>query len=113
MENGFRIAVRGKTVAQGDETAAEICKIVYFAIENDAFRTVFVKDRLMAAGKVDDAQTTMTKSGMVVQEESGVVRTAVSQGIGSPFQETAIHVRGDYSENTAHLAPLIKQFFCN
>ena len=59
MDQHFRVALRAEAVAGRFEPAPQVAEIIDFAVEDDPHRAVFVGERLLAAGHVDDGQAAM------------------------------------------------------
>src|SRR5208337_3141769 len=77
MNDDFGVAVGVEAMAAAFEFGAEFGKVVNFAVEDDPGAAVFVEDRLMAAGEINDAEAPHPKSRAVLDEDALVVRTAV------------------------------------
>src|SRR6185437_11791013 len=74
----FGIAVGGEAMALCDELASQILIIVDLAIENDPHRTVFVRERLVSARKIDDAQAAHADGALSIDIDSFVIGTAMT-----------------------------------
>src|ERR1039458_2535976 len=77
MNNDFGVGVGVKAMAAAFELGAEFGKVVNLAVENDPCAAVFVEDRLMAAGEVDDTEAAHAETSAVGDVESLVVGAAV------------------------------------
>jgi hypothetical protein len=66
------------------EFGAQFREIVNLAVENDPNGSVFVKNRLVAARQVDDAQAPHSKAGSALDENPLVIR--------SPMDNRLAHV---------------------
>ena len=71
---------------EGDELRAQLPVVVDLAVEDHANRAVFVADRLVAAGKVDDAQPAHAERRAVADEHALVVWAAVTDDVTHPPQ---------------------------
>ena len=61
MDKHFGIAIGAEAMPGPFEPAAEVAEVIDFAVEDDPYRTVFVGQRLFAAGEVDDGQPPMAQ----------------------------------------------------
>ena len=57
------------------------CVIEDLSVVNDPQSAGFIVHRLMTAGEVDDAEAAVSQCGLLVEEKTGVIRTAVGDGI--------------------------------
>src|SRR6476660_5152458 len=55
VDDGLGVSMRCETMAVGFEFGPQLGKVVDFSIEYDPYRTIFVKNWLMAASKINDA----------------------------------------------------------
>ena len=53
-------------------------EIVNLPIEDNPDRAIFVRERLMAAGEIDNAETVEAEPDVAVQVESVIVRSAMA-----------------------------------
>src|SRR5262245_371312 len=56
MDDGFGVTARAQLVAPRDQQTAKFAVVVYFAVEDDPDRTVFVRDRLAPRGQIDNRE---------------------------------------------------------
>ena len=69
------------------DQASEFAVIVNFAVQNDGDRTVFVENRLMASGHVNDRKPPMAESDSSGDVKTFVVRPAMSKRAGHSPQD--------------------------
>ena len=69
------------------ERAAQLDEVVDLAKAHDPDRVVFIGDRLVAAGQVDDAQPPGGEADPGGREKAVAVGDAVSQQSRHPFQQ--------------------------
>ncbi len=62
MNDGFGVGMRGEFMPAGFEILAQLGVIVNFAVEHDPELAVFVRERLMAAFEIDDAEAAETEA---------------------------------------------------
>src|SRR5258707_4526 len=85
------------------ELLAEILEVVDLTVEDDADGAVFVVDRLIAAGDVDDGQAAHAQADIVRPEETFAVGTAVQQPVVHRLQRGAIGAQGaQHAGDAAH-----------
>ena len=77
MNDDFGVAVGLEAMALFFELGAEFEEVVNLAVENGPCAAVFVENRLMASGEVDDAESAHAETGAVGDVESLVVGAAV------------------------------------
>src|SRR5574341_562257 len=103
-------------VAAGDQVFAQIVMVVDFAIEDDPDRTVLVRDRLVAAGDVNDRKAAHSDGGLARDVIAFIIRPAVSDHAAHPRNQVArrvhvrSHIRSNYSSNTTHNRPYISDY---
>ena len=106
MQDGFCIAVRLINVTPGFERLAIIGVVVDLAVVRHPHGAVFIRKRLMSAGEIDDAQTTVREDAVRIGVETGAVRAAVRDDVPHSKRRLDIvgteSVGGDYSGNAAH-----------
>jgi hypothetical protein len=90
--------------------------VVDLAVVGSPDRAVFVRQRLVAAGKVDDAQAPMGKQCVRVCLEAGAIRTAVREDVAhshDPHRVVRMQtVSRDNASNSAH-GPSVEQAECH
>ncbi len=57
VDNDFCVGVGGEVMAASLKFGTQLLKVVDFSVENHAHGAVFVKDRLMSARNINDAET--------------------------------------------------------
>ena len=61
VDDHFGVAVRAEAMAGAFQPPAQLAEVVDFAVEDDPDRAVFVRQRLLPAGQVDDRQPAMAQ----------------------------------------------------
>ena len=100
VHKDFRVAAGGEAMSLRLEAGAQLAVIVDLAVEDDDESAVFVRDRLMAARHVDDAEPADAEADAVGEIEPFVVRTAVHHGPGHAAQDGRV----DGAKDTADAA---------
>ncbi len=91
------------------EFSAQFHVIVNLAVADDVNRSVLVRDRLLAAVEIDNAQPPHRQADAGLDEEAFIIRSAMAQRVGHFAEEgTAISsvFRGDVAGDAAHSLPL-------
>src|SRR5262249_4647806 len=102
MNDDFGVAmVGGKPVSGALELLAQLDVVVDLAVEDDRNGAVFVEDRLLTGGHVDDRQTAHPQRYVRRLPVAGGVRPAVAQAFGHRGEHGAI-VRSGESSYAAH-----------
>jgi len=86
VNNHFRIGVRSKPVALGNQTLAEFGEIVDLAVERDLDCSVFVAKGLLARRGIDNRQATVNKAEPWSEELTGAIRPAMRDSMGHAMQ---------------------------
>src|SRR5262245_3410839 len=106
MDNCFRVRLCIELVTERDQVRREIAVIVDLAVKDHDYRSVFVEDRLFAAAEVDDTETTVSESDIVLDEITVIIRPTMRLNVGHPLNKTAIYrlscVEIDDPANPAH-----------
>jgi hypothetical protein len=68
----------------GNQLCIEARIVIQLAIEDDYDRPVFVGERLVPAGKVDDAQAAHPQPEPIFDEGAPIVGSPVSDGVAHP-----------------------------
>src|SRR5262245_34057385 len=106
MNDCLGVGVGFELMAALDERFTQFGKIVDFTIEDNPDRSVLVANRLMAARHINDRKPPHTKSDIVLEIESLVVRAAMndcaSHFAGDLLVGDLTSVEIDESCNTAH-----------
>src|SRR5689334_19713243 len=90
MKDDLAVALRRKRVALREQRLPELDEIVDLSIEHQRERPVFVKERLVAAGDVDDAQPPHSEADALAQKKTGVVRPAMAESAGHRLQRRLV-----------------------
>ena len=78
MDDNFRVALSLESVSLVLKLGAQFTKIVDLAVEDHDDRTVFVADRLPAAGDVDDGETRYGEPDTAFKVIAFTIRSAMS-----------------------------------
>ena len=81
VDNGFSVAVGAVDMAARLKLRPQFGVVVDFAVEDDPQGAVFVAERLMAGGEVDNAETAHAESNRTCGVDAVVVRTAVGHDV--------------------------------
>jgi hypothetical protein len=87
VQDRFGVAPRAELMPALDEAAAQRFVIEDLAVEDDPQRLVFVGDRLVAAGHIDDRQAAHPEPHLPVRVVAGIVGTATGQAVGHPSHQ--------------------------
>ena len=77
MDNHLRISTRVKPVALFLELGAKLREVVDLTVENDPDRTIFIKNGLMAAAQIDDAEAAHAESHTIFDVDALIIRSAM------------------------------------
>src|SRR3954463_11005274 len=107
MDNGFGIGVGAENVAAGAQLVAQLDEVINFAVIDNPDGFVFVSDRLVTGGKVDDAEAPHAQPGRALNVIAVVVRTAVGDHIAHSAHDRRIGYaaafRAHHSGDAAHI----------
>jgi hypothetical protein len=93
-----------KLVAARFERRAQLAEIINFTVEDNTDITGFVEDRLVSAGKIDNAETAHAKGNRRSDEDAVFVRTAMPYRIGHPASNRFASFRLFNSDSAAYSA---------
>ena len=106
VDDRLGIALRAIAMASRFERRPHVGVVVDLAVVGHPHRAVFVRQRLMAAGEIDDAEAAMHEDAVRVGVKAGAVRSAVGEHVTHPHARRDVVVTeavgGDYPGNTAH-----------
>src|SRR5215469_8157662 len=106
MDDHFRIRVGVEAMPAPLELASQLGEVIDFSIEDGPNRAVFVENRLMSAGNVDDAEAPHSQAGILLREDAFVVRAAMDDGLAHAVNgyrvDSLSPVRADDSRDSAH-----------
>ena len=71
--------------------SAKFTMVVDFAIESDPQIFVFVGKRLMAAGKIDDTQSPVAQTEIVIKVEAFIIRPAMNHGVCGSLEDRSVN----------------------
>src|SRR5580700_10985330 len=111
VNDGLGIALGSITMAARDQSLAQRTVVIDFTVENYPDRTIFVAERLMSVGDVDDAEAAHAEADIALRENAVIVWTAMGHHIAHPSQDDRVGVSVlaelEYSRNATH------NLFCN
>ena len=81
MRDRLAIALRAEAMTASAQLVAQLTVVVDFSIEDEGDRLVFVGERLIATGDINDAQTAHGQADIAVDEVAGAIRTAMPQPV--------------------------------
>ena len=106
MNDRFGVALGPVTVALRLECRTNVRVVVDLSVVRHPHSAVFVRERLVAASEIDDAETSVSQQGVRVGVQPGTVGTAVGQNVAHPQRPRDVFVMqrvgGDDSSYTAH-----------
>src|SRR5579871_55516 len=89
-----------------DQLRSQLTIVVNLAVKSDPKRGVFIRKRLMATGKIDNAQPSIPQPEFLINVKSLVVGAAMRHGVGRASQSLRVHGRAaskvKYSTDSAH-----------
>jgi hypothetical protein len=95
-----------EAMAAAFELGAEFWKVVNLAVVDDPCAAVFVEDRLMPTGEVDDAEAAHAETRAVGDVESLIVGTAVhdllAHVVHESFGDVALASCAHHAGNSTH-----------
>jgi hypothetical protein len=88
------------------EVCAQVAVVVDLSVESDPDGFVFIRNRLVAAREVNDAEAAIAERDFALEIKSLIVRPAMGHGVRGAFQGDTISGRTrseiENSANTAH-----------
>ena len=106
MHDHFGIAARAKSVSQRLQFRHQFLIIVDFAVEHHDDALVFVVERLLAGGQVDDRQPAMAKPDARFEVHPAFIRPPMKKGLVHALEEAAVDFAPPpavkYSGDSAH-----------
>src|SRR5580765_1445407 len=105
MHDDFGIAASVKAMAATLQCGAQLQEIIDLAVKGDSDIARFVVNRLLAAGKIDDAETPDAKNDLRAVQDSFPIGAAVHKRVHhlSNALRHDFPVCADHSANAAHL----------
>ena len=86
VDDHLGVAAGSEDVAQAFKLVAQLDVVEDLAVEDDPQRAVLIRERLLAAGEVDDREPRMTEPGTTIAIDPELVRTAVLQRCRHPSE---------------------------
>src|SRR5438093_3148779 len=77
MKDHLGVGFRAKPVAFSNQVLAQLEVVENLSVEGDPERAVFVRQRLVSAGYIEDAETCVSKAGAVFDIHPAVIRAAM------------------------------------
>ena len=108
MDERFGITVRFQAVPAFFQACAQLQVIINRAVEDDVDRLVFVRNWLVAAGQVNDAEPPNRQTNAWLSEVAFIIRPAVPQRLRHLLKERPTIrpvLRSDVTSNPAHEVP--------
>jgi hypothetical protein len=90
MDDDLGVGTGAEDMAAAGKFHHQRLEIVDFAVEDDAHRVVFVEQRLVAAGDIDDRQAAMPEPDARRGEEPVAVGPAMRDRIGHAVKQVAV-----------------------
>src|SRR5262249_10225270 len=90
-EDTLRVGQTAINVAALREGQAQVAVVVYFAVEDDPDPPVFGRHGLAASAHVNNRQSAVAKSHRPINENAGVIGTAVSKRIAHRGKECGVY----------------------
>ena len=100
MRDRLAIALRAEAMTALHKIVAEFAVVVDFSIKDKGDRLIFVGERLIATGDIDDAQAAHGQADIAVDEVAGAVRSTMPQPVVHRPQQLlcdGLAVKMDYS----------------
>ena len=89
VDNNLRVAAGPEPVTERHQLLAQLDVVEDFAIEHDPRRAAGIRERLLAARKVDDGQAGMCQSRPFVPVQTPLIRAAMGQRADHAYQRFA------------------------
>ena len=105
MRDRLAIALRAEAMTALHKIVAEFAVVVDFSIKDEGDRLIFVGERLIATGDIDDAQAAHGQADIAVDEVSGAVGTAMPQPVihgSQKWLRDRLAVKLDDAADAAH-----------
>src|SRR5215467_1971667 len=106
MNDDFCIGLRRKQMSPTFELLAQLLEIVDFSVENHRDAAVLIKDGLMAACHINDAEPAHSQPNTVLDKDALVVGSTVHHGLAHLMDrgtiDSAIIALTDNASNSAH-----------
>src|SRR5215831_15129034 len=91
VDDTLSVGFRGEAMATCGQACHELDVVIDFAVEDYPDRSIFVVDRLIAPGEVDNAQATIAETDIASKEESIAVGPTMPERGRHPAQQILIH----------------------
>ena len=90
MNDHLGITMGSEAVASLEQFIGELTEIVDFTVENHDDRTIFVEQRLVTVGKVDNGQAAVCKSHPGFRVKPSLVGTTMKLGLVHSLQQPLV-----------------------
>src|SRR5688572_2769777 len=107
MNHDLAVAVGREPVAASAQIFSQSLEAIDLAVADGPNGPVLVRDRLMAAGEIDDRQAPHADQHAAAHVFAGVVRTAMARHVAHALEQAAVElaaVEGQDSVDPAHSA---------
>src|SRR5271154_6045561 len=85
MDDHFGVGVSVEMMTAAFQFAAELWKVVYLSVVDNADSFVFVENRLAPSGKVDDTEPPHPQTCPVLYEDTFLVRSPMNDTLAHPM----------------------------
>ena len=79
------------------QLSAQFKVVIYFTVEHDPDRAIFIADRLMPPSKIDNGEAHAAQTNLLICEDPTVVGSAMADGVQHPVNRHRIrrHLRSE------------------
>jgi len=104
MQDHFGIAACAKDMTPVFKLRAQIKKIVQLAIKDQATGMIFVPDRLLTAGQIDDAKPAYAKENFASDPSAAFIRASMKKPFSGILSTFSIYLSApDLAVNPTHI----------
>src|SRR5262245_65641028 len=87
------------------QSGTQVSVVIDFAVENNPYRSVFIRHRLMSAAQVHNGQSTVSQPDAAIQVQAGVIRPPMCQSVAhcdkARFADVAIQLLRNRDDTNA------------
>src|SRR3569623_1089646 len=91
VHDHLRVGAGTKGVGGGDQLRHQLLVVVDFTVEYNHHRAVFIEERLLPAGKIDDGEAAMTEAHARLDMNAAFFRAAVKLALVHAFEQGTVH----------------------
>src|SRR3569623_3631856 len=91
VHDHLSVGARTKGVAGGDQLRHQLLVVVDFTVEYHHHRAVFIEERLLAAGKIDDGEAAVTEAHARLAMNAAYIRAAEKLALVHAFEQGTVH----------------------